>query len=90
MAGYDPRKYEKCVLLFELVMVVVESGKTLEINCGCTNIPLRELMIPEGKTTKILKLIAGLPNKSKEIDRAAISKRTGWKSFFGSEVDSQL
>lgn len=44
---------------------VVEGNRTLEINCGCSNLPLRELIIPEGKTAKKLKLIAGLPNRSK-------------------------
>jgi hypothetical protein len=52
--------------------------------------PLRELLIPEGKTTKKLQLIAGLPNRSKKIDEAAVSKRGGWKSFFGGEVQSEL
>ena len=72
--------------MFELVIDIVESGKTLEINCGCAHLPLRELMIPEGKVTKTLKLIAGMPNRSKKIDSEAISKRTGWKSFFGGDV----
>lgn len=53
------------VILFELVIVVVEGSRTLEINCGCANLPLRELLIPDGKVTKRLKLIAGLPNRSK-------------------------
>jgi hypothetical protein len=34
------------VLLFELVIDAVEGGKTLEINCGCATLPLRELLIP--------------------------------------------
>jgi hypothetical protein len=90
IGGYEPRKFEKYVLLFELVIAVVEAGKTLEINCGSTNLPLRELQIPDGKVGKSLKLIAGLPNRSKKIDEAAVSKRTGWKSFFGGDIESQL
>ena len=36
-------------------------------------------------------MIAGVPNKSKQIDKTAISKRSSWKSFFGgSEVDSEI
>ena len=45
-------------------------------------------MIPEGKVTKKMKLIAGMPNRSKKIDNDAISKRTGWKGFFGGDVES--
>lgn len=86
VAGYDARKFEKMVVLFELVIAVVEGSRTLEINCGCANLPLRELLIPDGKVTKRLKLIAGLPNRSKEIDKASISKRSGWKNFFGGDV----
>ena len=78
------------VLLFELVIGVVEIGRTLEINCGCCTLPLRELLVPEGKTNKSLKLIAGLPNRMKELDANAITKRGGWKSFFGGAVESQL
>ena len=47
-------------------------------------------MIPEGKTTKKLKLSGGMPNRSKKIDEKAVSKRTGWKSFFGGEVESEM
>lgn len=41
IGGYEPRKFEKYVLLFELVIAVVEGSRTLEINCGCANMPLR-------------------------------------------------
>jgi hypothetical protein len=45
-------------------------------------------LVPEGKVAKKLKLIAGLPNRSKEIDKNSISKRSGWKNFFGGEIQS--
>jgi hypothetical protein len=73
-----------------LVIDAVEGSKTLEINCGCATLPLRELFIPEGKTPKKLKLIAGLPSRAKEIDRTAISKRGGWTTFFGGDIVSEL
>lgn len=38
----------------------------------------------ESKMTKRFKIIAGLPNKSKDIDKLSISKRKGWRGFIGS------
>ncbi len=29
-------------------------------------------------------MIAGIPNKSKDIDKMSISKRKGWRGFIGS------
>jgi hypothetical protein len=83
VSGYEPRKFEKIVILIELVIAVVDNNRALEINCGSTTIALRDLIVPDGKTTKKLKLIAGLPNRSKDLDKNSITKRTGWKNFFG-------
>ncbi len=82
--NYDVKKYEKMILLFELVITMNDNGRMMEVSCGSTSISIKELVGVETKLSKKLKLISGIPTKSKEIDKVAVSKRTGWKSFLGS------
>ena len=35
----------------------------------------------DSKISRRLKVIAGIPNKSKDIDKMSVSKRKGWRSF---------
>ena len=45
----------------------------------------------ESKLNKRLNIIAGIPNKPKDIDRMSVSKRKGWRTIVGgSEVNSEL
>lgn len=70
------------LLLFEFVITVIESGKSIEISCGTSSIPIRDLLI-DSKSTKKIKIIAGIPNKSKDIDKQSVSKRKGWRGLLG-------
>ncbi len=82
--NYDAKKYEKMILLFELVITMNDNGRLMEVSCGSASISIKELVGVETKFSKKLKLVSGIPTKSKEIDKVAVSKRTGWKSFLGS------
>lgn len=87
ISGYDPKKYEKMLVLFELIITMSDStGRIVDVSCGCASIGVRELVSVESKLSKKLKLTSGIPTKSKEIDRQAVTKRTGWKTFLGSSV----
>jgi hypothetical protein len=62
---------------------MVDGHKSLDISCGTVNFPLKDLQV-EAKVTKRYKMIAGLPNKAKDIDKMSISKRKGFFGFIGS------
>lgn len=36
------------------------------------------------------KIIGGIPNKSRDIDKMSVSKRKGWRGLIKGEVDSEL
>ena len=61
----------------------MDKDKTIDISCGSCSFPLRELQGIESKVTRKYKLIAGIPSKSKDIDRMSVSKRKGIRSLFG-------
>jgi hypothetical protein len=84
IANYDARKFEKMILLFELVITMNDNGRMIDVSCGSASISVKELVSVENKFSKKLKLLSGMPTKSKEIDKVSVTKRSGWKSFLGS------
>lgn len=65
-----------------------DGQKSIDISCGSASFPVKELQV-EAKATKRVRMIAGLPNKSKDIDKMTISKRKGWRGLIGSgEIES--
>jgi hypothetical protein len=41
IANYEARKYEKMILLFELVITMNDNGRTIEVSCGSANISVK-------------------------------------------------
>ncbi len=44
IANYDAKKYEKMILLFELIITLNDNGKTLEVSCGSGSISVKQLV----------------------------------------------
>lgn len=82
ISQFDFRKFDKLLLLFEFVITLADEKKCLEISCGSATLHIKDLISPDNNSRK-LKVTAGIPNKSKEIDRMSVSKRTGWRGVLG-------
>lgn len=70
-------------MLFQFLVTLVDGQKSIDISCGTASFPIKQLQV-EAKTVRKYKMIAGIPNKSKDIDKMSISKRKGWRGFIGS------
>ena len=65
IANYDARKFDKMILLFELVITMNDSGRLIDVSCGSASISVKEIVSVENKFSKKLKLVSGIPTKSK-------------------------
>ena len=80
----DNRELDHILLLIEFIITISNNdkdSKSLAISCGSCSIPLKEFTNIEGKVSRKYKIVGGIPNKSKDIDRMSVSKRKGWRGI---------
>lgn len=65
IANYDAKKFDKIILLFELIITMNDNGRVIEVSCGSASISVKELVSVESKLSKKLKLQSGIPTKAK-------------------------
>lgn len=65
IANYDAKKFDKIILLFELVITMSDNGRLMEVSCGSASISVKELVSVDSKLSKKLKLVTGIPTKAK-------------------------
>lgn len=66
IANYDSKKYEKMLVLFQLIITMSDStGNVIEVSCGTASIGIKELVTVDSKLSKKLKLTSGIPTKPK-------------------------
>ena len=44
IANYDAKKFDKIILLFELIITMNDNGRVIEVSCGSASISVKELV----------------------------------------------
>jgi|JI6StandDraft_1071083.scaffolds.fasta_scaffold03220_9 hypothetical protein len=87
VGDYEDNKFSGYSLLFEFVMVVVDGGSVIEINCGSTSLMLADVSRITSGVDRKLEISGGIPSKKKFLRKEdVLSRRTGWRKLIGGDA----